>query len=104
MQDLLTADQAAACLGICTRTLREHVRAGELAFIPTGRGPTRQRRMFHPADLDAFIDNRRRYECPPIALKANRTSDTTSSYKAIDFKALRAAQRDEKRRHLKRSA
>ncbi|WP_188518656.1 helix-turn-helix domain-containing protein [Alsobacter metallidurans] len=60
VRELLTLDQAASVLGISAKTLRAHVDDGEIAFINVRRGLLRTRRMFDPADLDAFKSARRR--------------------------------------------
>ena len=96
MTKLLTLDETAAQLGICTRTLREFVRKGRLPCILTGHGLKRQHRMFHPDDLRVFVDEQRRIECPPIAHKAVRTRTTGSRPKVIDFTARQSARRSEK--------
>lgn len=55
---LLSSAETAQILGICTRTLRSHVNAGEIAYVNTGCGTERVHRMFRPSDVEAFIDAR----------------------------------------------
>ncbi|WP_409530316.1 helix-turn-helix domain-containing protein [Shinella sp.] len=86
--DLLTPDQAAQLLTISTKTLRAHVKAGEIAFIPTGRGEKRVRMGFARKDILDFIESRRKRECPSISQPKARITHTTSSSKVVAFSAL----------------
>ncbi|UOK70155.1 helix-turn-helix domain-containing protein [Ancylobacter polymorphus] len=96
---LFNIDEAAERLGISPRTLREHVRHGEITFIAMGRGTEKIRRMFAESDLDTFVERRRRSEpCPSISQKGRRSSTTTSSGPVVDFTALRAAKRAAKQK------
>ncbi|MEP9356000.1 helix-turn-helix domain-containing protein [Xanthobacter sp. KR7-65] len=105
MRRLLNMDEAAEELGICTSTLREHVRHGEIPFISMGRGEIRKRRLFDPADLEAFVDRRREREtCQSIRTSAAPTINMTSNVPVYDFMARRAAQRAEKLKNSKPSA
>ena len=54
MTDLLTPKQVCDMLGICFRTLTNHINSGELPYILVGRGVVRKKRMFDPADIEAF--------------------------------------------------
>ena len=58
MSDLLTLEKAAEKLGICVRTLRDHVRYGEISYI--GWGGSETPAMFDEADLEAFKERQRR--------------------------------------------
>lgn len=62
-EKLLTINEAAARLGVCKRTVDRHVANGELAYIVMGSGRQRLRRKIHPADLENFIETRRRFDC-----------------------------------------
>ena len=105
MPQLLTMEEAARELGVCTDTLREHVRHGEIPFISMGRGEKRKRRLFHPADLQAFIAARREREtCPSTKTSGAPTTNTTSRCEVLDITALRDAHRAEKRNASKKSA
>jgi hypothetical protein len=88
---LMTRHEAAAQLGICERTLREHMKAGSIRYISVGRGEKRPKLMFDPADIVAFIDGQRRERspCPPPSKKARRSSPTILRGVAVDFQALR---------------
>ncbi|MGF3028050.1 helix-turn-helix domain-containing protein [Methylobacterium aquaticum] len=94
---LLSSAEAAEQLGICTRTLARHVALGEIAYIRMGTGLQKPRRMFHPDDLTAFVEDRRKRGCPPTDQRAGRTISMTSPYEVIDFTALRAARAKERR-------
>lgn len=58
---LFTEDEAAARLAICPRTLRKARQAGRLSYILIGRAV-----RYSLADLEAFIDSRRRKDQPCI--------------------------------------
>ena len=62
---LLTLAQVCECLGITSKTLLQHIRAGKLPYINVGFGDERKNRRFHPDDLAAFIDKQRTYEVLP---------------------------------------
>lgn len=93
---MLTPAETAAVLRICERTLREHVRRGEITFRAIGSGGTRQRRMFGLDDVMDFLDRQRRTKCPSItprtgkAGRNRRSGTTTSNSWVVDFTALRA--------------
>ena len=54
-EGLLTYEQAAARLGIAEKTLRNWVAARRIAFVRVSARCTR----FDPADLDAYVEDRR---------------------------------------------
>ncbi len=97
MPRLLTMEEAAQELGICTSTLREHVRHGEIPFISMGRGEKRKRRLFDPVDLQAFVAARREREpCPSISTPSAAFTTSISNIEVFDFTALQAARAAEK--------
>lgn len=97
--DLLTMDEAAAKLRVCRKTLMFHIRRGDLPFVVLGQDLKRPKRMFHPADLVAFIDRQRRTEaCQSTSQRERNTTSSTSNIEAIDFAALRAQRRGEKQK------
>ena len=99
MSDLLTLEKAAEKLGICVRTLRDHVRYGEISYIVLGRGVKRRRRMFDEADLEAFKERQRRIDqCQSTSQKTRRSSISTSNVPVVAFTALRNARRKERRK------
>lgn len=79
---LYSLAEAARMLGTSTKTLRWHVRRGEISYVIVAR----TRRMFAVDDLEAFIASRR-LTCPSIAAKGRRTSITTSPSTVLDFEA-----------------
>lgn len=103
---LFTMEQTAEQLGICVRTLRDHVRRGDLAFIEVGQGKTKPRRLFHPDDLMAFVNRQRRTEpsCQSTSQRARISSSTTFNSEVVDFAEVRAQRRDEKRKGSSASA
>lgn len=92
MPRLLTMEEAAQELGICTSTLREHVRHGEIPYVSMGRGEKRKRRLFDPVDLQAFVAARREREpCPSTSTSTAAFTTSTSNIEVFDFTALQAA-------------
>lgn len=90
---IYSMEEAAQVLGISTRTLRGHIRHGEISYISVGCGVKHQRRMFHASDIEAFVARRRRTECPSIDSTARMSIPTISSTEVFDFLAQRAARR-----------
>lgn len=91
---LLTPPQAARRLAITTEQLIAFVNAGDLRFINIGRGTTKPRYAFSPADLDAFIANRRTQGIPcqfSKPRKVRHISGTTSKSNVVGFMAQRDA-------------
>ena len=87
MGNLLTAEQAAARLGICERTLRKLRQRGEIAYIAL----TDRKFAYTEADCDEFLSARRRKDepCPsPSHLRGRRISSMTSRSKASGFMDL----------------
>ena len=86
---LLTMQQAAAHLGCSVKTLRGHIADGDIGYVMLGHGTKRTRKMFAPADLDAFIVNQRRKEAPCLsaATSARPTGNTTFKSEVIAFTA-----------------
>ena len=80
MLPLLTAKQAAERLGICKDTFIWHVQQGEIQCISLGRGLKRVRRLYDPADLDAFVEARKStIACPSTSRGARKRTSSTSS-------------------------
>lgn len=98
---LLSPAETAALLCMCERTLRGHVRRGEITFRAIGGGGTRQRRMFGLDDVMDFL-NRQRRSVPQIEptrrpRRAGRLpSKPSHSEYVIDFTALREEMRLER--------
>lgn len=84
---LLTPGEAAQHLGMCVKTLRRHVRAGDIFAIQIGFGGVRPRLKFALVDLNAFIDLRRRAGPSRVPRRARR-------------KAAREIERDRLRRQM----
>lgn len=87
---LLTAEEAAARLGICERTLRELRKKGDIGYVAV----TPSRFRYTEEDCDAFIESRRRKDetCPSAKTPARRIGNTTSSSRNGGFMARLAAQ------------
>src|SRR4051812_4197168 len=95
---LLTMRDAGRVLGVCEKTVRGYVDAGELAYIDLGRGLRRKRRMIHPDDLAAFIERQRRTDAPCRSTSpANRRSTTSiSNTKVVVLPVRRRSKASEK--------
>lgn len=87
LQPLLTPEQAAELLGICTKTLLKAVHLGDIKYIQV----TQRKRMFHPDDVADFIEHRRTRDMPnqPATRIITRTSRSLR-YKVITFTELQA--------------
>ncbi|PSO28808.1 hypothetical protein C7G41_24225 [Bradyrhizobium sp. MOS002] len=99
---LLTPRQAAALLGVSTKTLLEYVKTGELHYINMGRGTKKRRRMFTDLDLDGLVERRRQRDgqCQSTSTKTARSTTTTSNSRVIGFTALREQRMSVKPKHL----
>ena len=98
--DLLTPAEAAGMLTISLKLLREHVKAGEIAFIAKGTGTKRPKMAFDRKDILDFINRRRTRQCQSTSTKTRRTITSTSSSAVIGFTALREQRIAEKQRLL----
>lgn len=76
---LYSAAETAALLSISTKTLREFVHAGEIVYVPLGRGTSKPRLGFHIDDINDFIKGRRVRECPPANCRTVRTAPNAQS-------------------------
>jgi hypothetical protein len=81
-KSLLSVAAASKLIGVCTRTFKGHVDAGEIPYILVGRGLQRQRKMFDPADLEKFKQTRRRFSCPSTSAAKRTNTSLTSGSKA----------------------
>ena len=96
---LLTLDEAADALRICSRTLREHIRYGRLAYVSLGGGVTRQLRMIHPHDLMEFVERQRKTEqCPSTNPRDRKPTSTISSFEVVDLAEIQEQRRSERRK------
>jgi excisionase family DNA binding protein len=92
---LLTPEKAAEELGISGRQLRDLSADGKIPFIDVGRGG-RPARRYDPADIQAFISERRTISCPSSNAPAPKRTATTSASKVFDIQAILAARTREK--------
>ena len=86
---LLTADQAAARLGISERTLRKLRQRGDIPYVPV----TDRLIRYDEADCEAYLASRRRTDepCPsPSKTNVRRIGNMTSSAASAGFMARRA--------------
>lgn len=97
--DLLTCKEAADLLKVSEQLVLNHAKDGELPSINIGRGQKRRRIRFRRADLEAFIDMRRRVEvCQSISEKVKKNTRTISNTEVVDFQALRAKRKEQKQK------
>jgi excisionase family DNA binding protein len=90
VEQLLTANQAAARLDISERTLRKLRQAGAIPFIAVSERVFR----YDAADCEEYLLNRKRTEtlCPsPSKILGRRITSTTSRGTSGGFMAQRAA-------------
>src|ERR1700680_774265 len=91
--------EAADLLGIDEKTLRGHVRAGNIRFITIGLGMTKLRREFTLNDILEFLERMRRRECPSTSAPTRPSTIMTSSGDILGFTARRAKLIAERRKH-----
>lgn len=91
--------RAAQELGISVKTLLEHVRAGEIVYVPLGQGTKRPRMAFIPDDVRAFVEQRRRRDasCQSTSRSKARSTTSTSKSEVSDFMARLNKRLEEKR-------
>ncbi|WP_081476885.1 helix-turn-helix domain-containing protein [Sphingomonas sp. PAMC 26605] len=92
---LLTPEEAAERIHVCTKTLRQLRREGHIRYVAITDRVIRYR----PEDCDEFIEGRVRKapECPSTSRKTRRTSTSTSSGKVVAFTARQAAKASARR-------
>lgn len=66
---LLTAEEAAARIGVCVKTLGKLRRAGKIQFVAR----TDHRFAYYPDDCDAYLASRRGFADAPQPTPANKT-------------------------------
>ena len=69
-------------------TLRRHVKAGHIAYLRIGMGPTAPRR-FTLNDVMQFLEGQSQRECPEAGHALLRTTPTTSQGGGIDARLAR---------------
>lgn len=67
------------------KTLRQHVRAGNIGYVLKGFGEKRPRREFTQADVLSFLNKRTRGECLFTSRKGRRTSSSTFGGEIVGF-------------------
>jgi hypothetical protein len=92
----LKAPELCKLLGFDDKTLRQHVRAGNIRYVLKGLGAVRPRREFMMNDVLEFLANQGRRECPSTSPKTQRSTSSTSNGEVFDFMARRAKQKSGK--------
>ncbi|WP_443019457.1 helix-turn-helix domain-containing protein [Sphingomonas adhaesiva] len=89
MIDLLTPEQAAERLHLCTKTLRRLRSQGLIRYVAI----TDRKIRYRPEDCDEYVASRTRkaVECPSTSRRSRPITTTTSPGKVIGFTARRAA-------------
>ncbi|WP_211258284.1 helix-turn-helix domain-containing protein [Sphingomonas sanxanigenens] len=90
---LLTEDEAAERLRLCSRTLRKERHAGRLPYVLIGRAV-----RYTISDLESFIERARQDQpaCPSTGPKTRRIGNTTSSSKVVAFTARQARPKNQR--------
>lgn len=99
---LLDSEQAAELLNVSTRTLREFVKAGDIAYVPLGAGRSKPRLGFTMDDINEFIKSRRTRACLSTSQKPARITTSTSKSVVLGFTALQKQRTAEKQKQGKR--
>lgn len=99
---LLDSEQAAELLNVSTRTLRQLVKDGEIAYVPRGAGRAKPRLGFTMDDINEYIRIRRTRECPSTSHKTPRITTSTSKSQVYDIMVLRAQRTAEKQKPARR--
>ena len=86
----LPAPDLCRLLGMDDKTLRRHVRAGNIRYVLKGLGSVRPRREFMMTDVLDFLDKQARRECPSTAPRTRRSTSTISGGEVYDFMALQS--------------
>ena len=106
MSKLRNAREAAAILNITEEKLLGFAHSGAIRYINVGNGSKRPRYRFTDADIEDFIENRKRQGIPQCQSSKppspRRSIGTTSKSEVVGFTALRAAQLARKPRSSKR--
>ncbi|MGO1304080.1 MAG: helix-turn-helix domain-containing protein [Sphingomonas parapaucimobilis] len=95
MTELLTPDQAARRLSVCTKTLRRIRQDGHIRYVAI----TDRKIRYRPEDCDDYVASRARKapECQSTSVKVRRISTSTLSSKVVDFTARQARKQSEQR-------
>lgn len=83
----LTVKQAAERLGTSAKWVYEH--AEELGASRRGNGP-KARLRFDPAELDAYVESRRKGPCPPVPSPVGRRREQEPSVELLPIGRRRA--------------
>tara|TARA_R110000850_G_scaffold22995_6_gene67631 strand:+ start:984 stop:1343 length:360 start_codon:yes stop_codon:yes gene_type:complete len=94
MNPLLTPARAAAFLSISIDTLNAIVARGDLPFVEVGAGDKRPRRRFDPADIEAYVGERK---CRSGNGRDKTHGPMTSRSGVTDIQEILAARRSAKR-------
>ena len=84
-------------LNMSVKTLLEHVKAGNIAFVVIGHGKRRRHIAFRPCDIESFLEHQARREaggeaCRSTKGQAVRFGSTSLNLVEYDFAARRARQ------------
>ncbi len=85
LRPLLTPTEAAKLLNISTKQLLFLTQDGEIQYINVGLGKERERRRYHPDDIEDFIARRR-----TVGGRSSKPS-LRSYYPIYDIKKIRAS-------------
>ncbi|WP_147036068.1 helix-turn-helix domain-containing protein [Sphingomonas aquatilis] len=91
MMELLTPEEAAKRIHVCTKTLRRLRQDGHIRYVAI----TDRKIRYRPEDCDEFIASRARKapECLSTSRKTRRISTSTSSGRVVAFTDRRGQRR-----------
>ncbi|MGA8171536.1 MAG: helix-turn-helix domain-containing protein [Methylocystis sp.] len=104
---MLTLTQAAERIGVCERRFRDILRTGDIPYVNLGDPGKRTAYRFMPADIDAFLLQRRTtWQKPEVSTSAPAPArgSTTSNAGVIDFVARLARKTAEKPKPASKSS
>jgi hypothetical protein len=96
--------ETAAALGMDPKTLRQHVKVGNIGYIAKGLGTKRPRREFRLADIEAFYARISRLECPSTNVTTRHSITSTSKCEVYDFMDRQNRPRSEKPKGSKKTS
>src|SRR5215469_18966442 len=94
--ELFPPKEAARKLCVSVDQIEGFVRDGELSFVNVGRGKKKRRMMFTQADIEDFIERRRRRNTCSSRSRDRHSTTPSSNEAAVSFLDRLAARRNAK--------
>ena len=89
MQTLLTEEQAAETLHVCTRTMRRLRKRGEIRYVAI----TSRTILYRPEDIAAFVEQRATIEDTTPSIRSRPNRKRANEPVVLSFTARRAGRR-----------